>query len=387
MIKSEQCLEEAGNSDSGHSHGLRELCGATVIGSENLPATNLIEPLFEGPIDIVGDVHGEIDALRDLLRHLGYSVHGEHPSGRRLIFIGDLTDRGPDSPAVIKLVSDLVTRGLAQCVMGNHELNLLRRARKEGNGWYFDDNHDHRAEKFSSAMPMRKENGETIRSFLESLPLGLERSDLRLVHAAWDAASIADIRSSHLTPLELYQMRDKAAAARVQETGLAERARTERDAYESEWRNPQFPMPLLPSVAALEEQTQISNPVRIITSGIERAAQKPFFASGQWRMADRIPWWNEYADSTPVIIGHYWRWPTPAARDSYSRGEPDLFAMYKSNHWFGARRNVFCVDFAVGARFKERDSGSTDQFSCRLAAVRWPERLLVFDDARTMALE
>jgi hypothetical protein len=123
-------------------------------------------------------------------------------------------------------------------------------------------------------------------------------------------------------------------------------------------------MPLLPNVAALEELQQLSNPVRIITSGIERAAQKPFFASGKWRMADRVPWWDEYDQPTPVIIGHYWRWPTPAACDSYSRGERDLFSKHESHHWFGLRRNVFCVDFAVGARYKERASEPTPQFEC-----------------------
>jgi predicted MPP superfamily phosphohydrolase len=107
-----------------------------------------VQELFPGPIDIVGDIHGEIDALRDLLRHLGYDQAGVHPQGRRLMFIGDLTDRGPDSPAVIELVSGLVSQGSAQCVLGNHELNLLRKARKEGNGWYFDANHDRQKNKF-----------------------------------------------------------------------------------------------------------------------------------------------------------------------------------------------------------------------------------------------
>ncbi len=352
-----------------------------------MPAAPLIGTLFEGPLDVVGDVHGEIDALRDLLKHLGFRGGGGHPDGRRLVFVGDLTDRGPDSPAVIELVSDLVRRGLAQCVLGNHELNLLRQARKEGNGWYFEDNHDHRAGKFVNAAQLRPEARAALQTLLEELPLALERSDLRIVHAAWDAASIAEIRASHLSPLELYRLHDKAAAARVAESGLAERARIERSAYESNLQNPNFPMPLLPNVAALDEQTQIGNPVRIITSGIERAARRPFFASGKWRMADRIPWWDQYEDSTPVIIGHYWRWSTPEARDSYSRGEPDLFARYESQQWFGARHDVFCVDFAVGARYKERISGPTVKFECRLAAVRWPERELLFDDGRKMALE
>jgi hypothetical protein len=69
----------------------------------------LIRELFPAPIDVVGDIHGEIDALRALLEHLGYDTGGRHPHGRRLVFIGDPTDRGPDSPAVLELVRDLVS--------------------------------------------------------------------------------------------------------------------------------------------------------------------------------------------------------------------------------------------------------------------------------------
>ena len=71
----------------------------------------LIRPLFEGPLDVVGDVHGEIDALTALLGQLGYDPQGVHPDGRRLVFVGDLCDRGPDSPAVIGLVRRLVETG------------------------------------------------------------------------------------------------------------------------------------------------------------------------------------------------------------------------------------------------------------------------------------
>jgi hypothetical protein len=352
-----------------------------------LTVSTLIAPLFEGPIDIVGDVHGEIDALHDLLLHLGYNAEGEHPDGRRLVFIGDLTDRGPDSPAVATLVSELVRRDLAQCVLGNHELNLLRQARKEGNGWHFEDNHDHRDGKFLTARGLAAENRPALRQFLEGLPVALERSDLRLVHAAWDNQSIAEVRSSPLTALQLYDFYDAASKKRAQETGLEERAHAERAAYEVNLKNPDFAMPLLRNVGAHEEFQQLSNPMRIITSGIERIAQQPFFASGKWRMADRIPWWDKYEDPTPVIIGHYWRWPTSAARDAHSRGEPDMFSQYASHHWFGAKRNVFCVDFAVGARYKERATEPKVQFECRLAAVRWPERELAFDDGTKTPLE
>ena len=95
----------------------------------------LIQSLFDGPVDVVGDVHGEIDALRALIAHLGYDEHGDHPRGRRLVFVGDLCDRGPDSVAVIELVQSLVERGVAQCIAGNHELNVLRGDHKQGNRW------------------------------------------------------------------------------------------------------------------------------------------------------------------------------------------------------------------------------------------------------------
>ncbi len=348
---------------------------------------SLIGALFEGPIDIVGDIHGEIDALHVLLSHLGYSNVGEHPKGRRLIFIGDLTDRGPDSPAVAALVSNLVKHDLGQCILGNHELNLLREARKEGNGWHYDDNHDHREGKFLTARGLDPQVRPALRSFLESLPLALERSDLRLVHAAWDSKSIGEIRASRLTALELYDFYDASAMQRARESGLAERARAELLAHEKNLKNIAFNMRLLPDVAAREEFFQMSNPVRIVTSGIERVAKNPFFASGKWRMADRIPWWDTYQEVTPVVVGHYWRWPTRAAREAYSRGEPDLFLDYQPNNWFGSKRNVFCVDFAVGARFKERASGENPRFECRLAAVRWPEQELMFDDGRITGLQ
>ena len=79
-----------------------------------------------GPLDIIGDIHGESDALVSLLRKLGYDDRGRHAEHRRLVFVGDLIDRGPDSPGVLRLVKRLVEAGTAQCVTGNHEINAMR---------------------------------------------------------------------------------------------------------------------------------------------------------------------------------------------------------------------------------------------------------------------
>lgn len=87
-----------------------------------------------GPFDLVGDVHGCYDELVALLRTLGYVVDGTRerpdvvaPAGRKAVFVGDLVDRGPDSPGVLRLVMHMVGNGTALCVPGNHDVKLQRK--------------------------------------------------------------------------------------------------------------------------------------------------------------------------------------------------------------------------------------------------------------------
>ena len=90
-----------------------------------------------GPFDVIGDVHGCADELELLLAKLGYAVEwtgdGENcrclvepPAGRRAIFVGDLVDRGPRTPDVLRLVHAMVTSGAAFCVPGNHDVKFVR---------------------------------------------------------------------------------------------------------------------------------------------------------------------------------------------------------------------------------------------------------------------
>ncbi|MFG2301280.1 polynucleotide kinase-phosphatase [Actinacidiphila glaucinigra] len=78
-----------------------------------------------GPFDIIGDIHGCSSELETLLGKLGY-VDGVHPEGRTAVFVGDLVDRGPDSPGVLRRVMGMVAAGDALCVPGNHENKLSR---------------------------------------------------------------------------------------------------------------------------------------------------------------------------------------------------------------------------------------------------------------------
>jgi polynucleotide kinase-phosphatase len=78
-----------------------------------------------GPFDIIGDIHGCSPEMETLLGKLGY-VDGTHPEGRTAVFVGDLVDRGPDSPGVLRRVMSMVAAGNALCVPGNHENKLGR---------------------------------------------------------------------------------------------------------------------------------------------------------------------------------------------------------------------------------------------------------------------
>jgi polynucleotide kinase-phosphatase len=89
---------------------------------------------IHGPFDIIGDIHGCASELRSLLVGLGWqlrydgdtAVGASHPGGRQAVFVGDLVDRGPDTPGVLRLVMGMVKAGDALCVSGNHEAKLVR---------------------------------------------------------------------------------------------------------------------------------------------------------------------------------------------------------------------------------------------------------------------
>jgi protein phosphatase len=80
-----------------------------------------------GPFDVIGDVHGRVDALVALLERLGYRVDASgatHPAGRRAVFTGDLVDGRPGDGAVVRLVAAMVAAGSAMAVLGDRDVEL-----------------------------------------------------------------------------------------------------------------------------------------------------------------------------------------------------------------------------------------------------------------------
>ncbi len=81
-------------------------------------------------IDIIGDIHGCVKEFKELTIELGYnwdSGFPVHPDSRMLGFVGDLTDRGPESIKVIEIVWQLVIKhSKAFYTPGNHCNKLYR---------------------------------------------------------------------------------------------------------------------------------------------------------------------------------------------------------------------------------------------------------------------
>lgn len=144
-----------------------------------------------GPFDIIGDVHGCTDELIDLLEKLGYRVRIERsyevdaidvdaPSGRRVVFVGDLADRGPRSADALALAMNMVARGQALCVPGNHDWRLMRWL--QGRNVKMLHGLDLTIGELTGAPDHFRDN---IRTFIETLPvhLWLDGGRLAVAHA------------------------------------------------------------------------------------------------------------------------------------------------------------------------------------------------------------
>jgi hypothetical protein len=344
----------------------------------------LVQSLPPGPVDIIGDVHGEAAALRSLLDRLGCDPD-KGTADRPIVFVGDLVDRGPDSPTVVEIVMRLVDAGLAQCVLGNHELNILLGSRKEGNGWIWGDETDaHQREVDGNVVSHRfdsvsatPEQGERFRAFFATLPLILEREDLRVVHACWNDASVRQLPDKG-NAADLGRLWSAQIRSALEADGTWADELEERGAFAELKRLDVRPDRDLPAHAGAVEQRQNGHPLKVLTSGLEvrNPFEKLFFVGGKWRFCRRYDWWHHYDEEPAVVVGHYWR----QRIDCPSGDKPDRWATRRYTDWVGPRKNVFCVDYSVGMRFVSRARGQTADFTEGLAALRWPEREIFFDD-------
>ena len=300
--------------------------------------------------DIIGDIHGHADELKSLLVKMGYTpVDGcyRHPT-RKVIFLGDFIDRGPDQSGVLNIVMAMVRQEVALAVMGNHEFNALAFHTEDPDGpgtWLRTRNKknlkQHEAFLAEYFGNDKKDELAEVLEFFYTLPLWLELDGLRVIHAAWDPASMEVVRSAldgnNLLTRDL----------------LVEASRKGTDEYEA---------------------------VEILLKGLEHelpAGLSHKDKDGTPRTRVRL-WFFEHAPKTlRDIIVHPHQFENeildvPASEDllyGYSESEPPVFVGHywmkkdEGKHPARLRHNVACLDYSVakgGELVAYRWSGEKD---------------------------
>ncbi len=162
------------------------------------------------PYDIVGDIHGELGALERLLSKLGYREAGgslAHPEGRKLLFLGDFIDRGPDSRGVLRLVRRLVDSGAALAIMGNHEFNFAAYHTVDRSGKPLRENNDKHKGQIAATTRSFEGYEREIPEWVEwmrGLPLFLDLGAFRAVHAAWVPGDIEFLKRRTLSDYDFF---------------------------------------------------------------------------------------------------------------------------------------------------------------------------------------
>lgn len=151
--------------------------------------------------DIIGDVHGQAEMLKDLLKSMGYKKKNgvyAHKS-RKAVFVGDFINRGPQIRETILIIRSMVESGSALAILGNHELNAIIFELKDQAGRPF----------MKRLLKYRMPLNQTFQEFahipkeykshikwMRTLPLYLELDGIRVVHACWQDESIDLIRQN-----------------------------------------------------------------------------------------------------------------------------------------------------------------------------------------------
>lgn len=259
--------------------------------------------------DVIGDIHGMGNQLELLLYTMGYRKDTgvwSHPN-RRVAFVGDLIDRGPEQMQTIHTVRRMVEAGTAFCVQGNHEFNALSystrhphkddwlRTRKGERGPNNAKQHIAFIKSVGLDTGLHKETTDWFRT----LPLWLDLGGVRVVHACWDNASMAALEpivdeGNLITDELLIEASEKDSRAYL--------------AIENVLKGPEIDL----------KQYEVSYKDQ---EGIERTAGRYKWWMPETFLPDALevpgspelpevhidPPVEPYQDNIPVLFGHYWR--------------------------------------------------------------------------------
>ncbi len=277
-------------------------------------------------IDLIGDVHGHAHKLEELLQKLGYVKKGgvyAHPN-RKVLFVGDLIDRGPQIPETLELVKAMVDTDNAIALMGNHEYNALCFHFQETEGGHLRRHlikniiqHYETLKQFQN----RQKEYEQYLEWFKTMPLFYETDSYRAVHACWDSKNIQYLRQTlvndRLTDELIYQSVKKGTMLNeaIEQTLKGKEMKMPEGLYFTDkdgtrrseirikwWENP-------------SQMTYKS----ISVEPIENLPEEPI----QLSQLKSLDYYN--SSEKKVFFGHYWL-----------KGEPSLY-----------KENICCLDYSV----------------------------------------
>lgn len=273
-------------------------------------------------VDIIGDIHGYADKLEELLMKLGYKRYkkGFKHDNRKVIFVGDYIDRGPDNVRVIELVKNMVESGNAIALCGNHEHNAICFNTKIENGYLrlrTEKNINQHSETLRQFKGKQTEYDEMIQWF-KTLPLYYETEQYRVVHATWDENAINYLKKNTdkgiLKDEQYLELINKESllfkAIEITCKGKEERlpeGKSFLDKDGNERKDIRVKWWLNPMKTSLKEISIVEN----------LGLSEEILEGGE------VSYYNEL--QVPVFFGHYWL-----------KGEPNLY-----------RNNICCLDYSI----------------------------------------
>jgi hypothetical protein len=290
----------------------------------------------ETNFDVIGDIHGHAAVLRRLLQKLDYREHDgafHHPN-RRVIFVGDFIDRGPQQRDVLHIAMRMGEAGSALAVMDNHEFNALCWAEPDEDGGFLRPHSQKNLEQHREFLRQIGEgsgpHAKTLERF-KTLPVWLEVPGLRVVHACWNGQA-QEILRPHLD-----------AGHRFTKAGLRAASRKGTKAYDAAEILLKGPEARLPGDRTFEDKQGTTRRDVRLRWWAPEATTYPKAALGMDGSEAELPdlpvtTAYHYTETTPVLFGHYWLQGTPlisaghAACLDYSVAKQGFLTAYR---WSG----------------------------------------------------
>ena len=281
--------------------------------------------------DIIGDIHGHAEELRQLLNKLGYqrSGHGYRHAERQAVFVGDFIDRGPANAEAVQIARATVEDGNGHAVMGNHEFNAIAFHTQRPDCREFFRCHTEKNQRQHQATLDQLSSIELREAtkWFKTLPVAIELDGIRVVHAAWQPTDIQTIETA-LDELGRFTV-DFLMFACQQDSPLFR-------AIENVVKGPEIELPEGKSFVDKDGHERFNTRVRWYANPAELTFQSYSIGAGDVLPDEPVSPGSTAgiasypASERPVFFGHYWL-----------QGPPMPFAP-----------NVACVDYSVAKQGK-----------------------------------